>query len=43
MIIENGGLDSQMLIDYITETFGGEIGAEYGDPYGEGRITIVED
>ena len=43
MIIENGGLDSQVLIDCITETLGGEIGAEYGDPYGEGLITIVED
>ena len=33
-------LDNQLLIDYITETLGGVIGAEYGDPYGQGRITI---
>ena len=31
-------LDSQVLIDYISEALGGEIGAEYADPYGQGRI-----
>ena len=33
-------LDNQVLIDYITETLGGEIGAEYADPFGQGRITV---
>jgi hypothetical protein len=34
-------LDNQLLIDYITETLGGEVGEEYADPYGQGRILIV--
>ena len=36
-------LDNQVLIDYITETLGGVIGEEYEDPFGQGRITIVEE
>ena len=36
-------LDNQVLIDYITETLGGVIGEQYEDPYGEGRIVIVEE
>ncbi len=36
-------LDNQVLIDYITETLGGVIGEEYEDPYGQGRIVIVEE
>ena len=36
-------LDNQVLIDYITETLGGVIGEEYEDPYGHGRIVIVEE
>jgi len=35
-------LDNQLLIDYIVDTLGGVIGEEYADPYGEGRITVVE-
>ena len=35
-------LDNQVLIDYITQTLGGVIGAEYEDPYGQGRIVITE-
>ena len=35
-------LDNQLFIDYITETLGGVIGAEYADPYGQGRIKVVE-
>lgn len=35
-------LDCQILRDYITDTLGGEIGNEYADPYGEGRIEIIE-
>lgn len=34
-------LDSQLLIDYITQALGGEIGGDYADPYGQGRITII--
>ena len=35
-------LDNQVLIDYITETLGGQIGAGYEDPYGQGRIVAVD-
>ncbi len=35
-------LDNQVLIDYITENLGGVIGEQYENPYGEGRIVIVE-
>lgn len=34
-------LDNQVLITYITENLGGVIGEEYADPYGQGRITII--
>ena len=34
-------LDNQVLIDYITGTLGGSIGAGYEDPYGQGRIVAV--
>ena len=30
-----------MLIDYITGTLGGNVGAGYEDPYGQGRIVAV--
>ena len=36
-------LDNQALIDYITDTLGGAVGAQYADPYGQGRIVIVEE
>ena len=36
-------LDNQVLIDYITETLGGVVGEEYDNPYGQGRIVIVEE
>lgn len=35
-------LDNQALIDYITETLQGKIGATYSDPRGQGRIVIKE-
>ena len=35
-------LDNQVLIDYITGTLGGHIGAGYENPYGQGRITAVK-
>jgi hypothetical protein len=41
-VITTGRLDSEVLSDYIKDTLGGEIGAEYTDPYGQGRITIIQ-
>lgn len=35
-------LDIQVVIDYITDSLGGTVGEEYADPYGQGRIVIVE-
>ena len=35
-------LDNQVLITYITEGLGGVIGEEYADPWGEGRITVIQ-
>ncbi len=43
-VVEKGDkLDNQILIDYIIETLGGRIGEEYADPYGQGRITIIDE
>lgn len=42
IVEENVHLDYVALIDYITKTLGGEVGEEYADPYGQGRITISE-
>ena len=36
-------IDNQALIDYITDNLGGVIGTQYEDPYGEGRITIIQE
>ena len=36
-------LDNQVLINYITGSLGGVVGEEYAQPYGEGRIVIVEE
>ena len=36
-------LDNQVLIDYITETLGGVIGAEYEELTGQGRIVIYDE
>ena len=36
-------LDNQVLINYITGSLGGVVGEEYAEPYGEGRIVIVEE
>ncbi|MCR5047903.1 MAG: bifunctional metallophosphatase/5'-nucleotidase [Saccharofermentans sp.] len=35
-------LDLQALINYLTDTLGGQIGEQYSDPYGLGRILINE-
>ena len=34
--------DDETLINYIVDVLGGTIGEEYADPYGQGRITIIE-
>lgn len=34
-------IDNQVLIKYITEHLNGVVGEEYSEPYGQGRITIV--
>ena len=31
--------DNQVLIQYIRDSLGGSVGADYADPYGQGRIT----
>ena len=35
-------IDNQVLINYIVDVLGGTVGEEYDDPYGQGRITIIE-
>lgn len=34
-------LDNEVLIDYITEELNGSVGSSYSDPYGQGRITVI--
>lgn len=41
VIQENGPQDFQVLIDYITNNLKGVVGEEYIDPYGNGRITVI--
>ncbi len=40
VILAEGMLDSQLLIEYLKDHLGGVVGEEYENPYGEGRITI---
>ena len=35
-------IDNQVLINYIVDVLGGVVGEEYSDPYGQGRITVLE-
>ncbi|MDR1706274.1 MAG: bifunctional metallophosphatase/5'-nucleotidase [Clostridiales bacterium] len=35
-------LDNQILITYIAEFLDGVVGEEYADPYGQGRISIID-
>ena len=35
-------LDNQVLVVYVEECLSGSVGEEYSDPYGEGRVTIIE-
>ena len=41
VLVKEGKLDNQLLIDYITGPLNGVIGEEYADPYGQGRIVVV--
>jgi 2',3'-cyclic-nucleotide 2'-phosphodiesterase (5'-nucleotidase family) len=41
--IQGGLLDSQVLIDYVREDLKGKIGDTYADPYGQGRIKIIDE
>ena len=38
---ESVKLDNQVLIDYIVDSLGGVVGADYAEPYGQGRIVSV--
>lgn len=35
-------IDNQVLINYIVDVLGGVVGEDYADPYGQGRITVIE-
>ncbi len=35
-------IDNQVLINYIVDVLGGVVGEDYADPYGQGRITMIE-
>jgi len=35
-------IDNQVLINYIVDGLNGVVGANYGDPHGQGRIVAVE-
>lgn len=41
-LTEDVMLDNQVLINYIVEKLGGTVGSDYIDPYGQGRITIID-
>ena len=34
-------LGNQVILNYIVDVLGGVVGEEYADPYGQGRITII--
>ena len=42
VVARNYGIDVQLMSDYISAS-GGVVGEEYADPYGQGRIVIVEE
>lgn len=41
LIADEVMIDNQVLINYIRDEQGGVVGKEYADPYGQGRITII--
>lgn len=42
LIADEVMIDNQVLINYIRDELGGVVGEEYADPYGQGRITLVD-
>ena len=43
LLVDRSMLDNQVLMNYIQGSLGGVIPEDYADPYGQGRITIVEE
>lgn len=43
LLLDEVMIDNQALINYIVNTLGGVVGKEYENPYGDGRITAIED
>ena len=43
LLMDEVMIDNQVLIAYITDHLGGVIGEDYAAPYGQGRITIVDE
>ena len=41
LIADEVMIDNQVLINYIRGELGGVVGEEYADPYGQGRITMI--
>ena len=41
MILDCVMVDNQVLMNYLINELGGEVPADYADPYGQGRITIL--
>ena len=41
LLIDETLIDNQVLITYITQVLGGVVGADYANPYGQGRIVGV--
>ena len=35
-------IDNQVLINYIVDALGGQVGTGYEDPYGDGRIVVKQ-
>ena len=42
VLLDSVMIDNQVLINYIVDKLEGTVGEEYSDPYGEGRIKIVD-
>ncbi len=42
LLREHVKADTQVLLDYLIDNLNGQIGAEYADPYGQGRIVVFD-
>lgn len=42
VVLEEVKADNEALADYLVDTLGGTVSDDYSDPYGQGRITIVQ-